>query len=283
MLRTLYFNGGGGGALAFLDPVKGTIVDEIPVVGKSSKVSFRGIIAYTDTPTIEEIVSIAVGSDGAYHDLQVFPRGDGDNITAGLGLQDMIPLGDFIAGENEAISGTAFATGLTAGVLYYDDGEPNVAWPEGRHVFMTSLATGDLATALAETNIAQPNATKPLSVNSNYYLYAVTSMPENTLLEAFILKNSDGRCACAAPKGRVIFPTCPLILDGNDSPSVLGQVQAAGRGSAIWEMIEVPKPGKEALVSGVQVSPLPFGGSVQLPMAFTGGGGGSILGLNGWR
>ena len=263
VLRTLYFYGSGGGALTFLDPYRGATDTELPVVGNKDKVIIRDIIAYGDTPTHGEFVNLKLGSDGDYHDIQIFARGDGDNITAGMGANFSIDLGDWELSEGVAISGTALATGQTAGMIEYEDGEPEIPIPSGRTVFMTSIASGDLATSLATTNIAQPNATKALNINSEYYLKAVTTMPEDKMVQAFILKTADGMVAAAPPKGRHVYSSCPAKFPGKQALSVLGQVQAGAKASAIWEMVEVPLPGKEGNSQNTRVNPnLSVGGSL---------------------
>ena len=130
MLRGIAFYGGGGGALTFFDPVQGAAITEIPTIGESRKAIFMGAIAYGITPTKREFVNITIGSDGDYHDIQILGRGDGDNLSQGMGASFMHDLGDFEVSEGMAIAGTSLATGQTSGVLYYDDNEPEVSIPK---------------------------------------------------------------------------------------------------------------------------------------------------------
>jgi len=284
VLRSLHFYGSAGGALTFLDPYRGATDTEIPVVGKKDQVVMKGVLAYCDTPTKREFINLVIGSDGDYHDIQIFPRGDGDNITGGMGAQFIIDLGDWVLSEGSAISGTAVSTGNCSGVLFYDDLEPEIPIPSGRRVFLTSIASGDLATALATTNIAQPNATKALNVNSDYYVVGATTLPEDKLVEAFILKTADGMVASAPPKGRILYPSCPAKFNGKQAISALGQVQAAAEASVIWELIEKPRRTNDA--QNTEVREGSSGGSlmrpVQGPGAFGGFGGGMDVDLLGF-
>lgn len=275
MLRALCFYGAAGGALTFLDPVTGTAVTQVPVVGAKDTVAMRGAIAYTDTPAKREFVNVKIGSEGDYHDIQLIPKSDGDNLTADLGDIDITPLGDFIVKENSAISGTAAASGLSSGVIYFEDGEPEIPIPKGRRVFLTSIPSGDQATTLAVTNMTQPNASKALAVDSMYYVVACTVLPEDKLIQAFILKSSSGQCAVAPPKGRVVYPSCPMKFDGNEKLAVLVQVQAATEATAIWELVEVPKT-EESIGAGTATEEgLSSGGSIA-PMGIQAGVGASI-------
>lgn len=277
-LRTIYFYGAAGGALTFLDPVKGSTITKIPTVGNKDSVALRYAIAFTDTPAKREFCNVVIGSEGSYHDIQLIPKSDADNLTSDLSDIDLTSLGDVEVKENSDLSGVACASGLTVGMFGYEDGEPEVGIPEGRVVFMTSIPSGDQATALAVTNIAQPKATKPFSVNSVYYVKGVTVIPEDKCVQAIILKNSEGQCACGPAKGRIQFPSCPCIIDGNDSPAVLAQVQAATEVTAIWEMIEVPKE-TAAVGAGTQIrSGLSLGGSMAGNASV---GGGAKFGLVG--
>lgn len=264
MLRTLYFYGATGGALTFLDPYTGTAVTEVPVVGTKDTVAMRGALAWTDTPTFEEFANIKIGAEGDYHDIQLICKGDADNVTSDIGDQDVVPLGDFIVKEGSAISGTAPATGNCAGMIMYEDGEPEIPMPEGRHVFLRVVTSGDIATTLAATNITQPNTTKALSVESEYYVYAATTLPEDKVIQAFILKTSGGMVACAPPKGRIVYPSCPMKFNGKEKLAALGQVQAGAEGGVIWELIEVPLGSTP--VGGTEVrSGLTSGGSLKTP------------------
>lgn len=261
--------------------MKGNAITRIPTVGQNNTVSLRAICAWTDTPAKREFCNVVVGSEGDYHDFQLIPKGDADNLTADIGNADLIPLGDIEVMENSALSGTACASGLTAGMLVFEDGEPEIPIPKGRRVFLSTIPSGDQATTLATTNLAQPNATKALSVNSRYYAAAVTVVPEDKVVQAIVLKNSEGHCACGAPKGRIVFPTCPCVIDGNDTPAVLAQVQAATEVTAIWELIEVPKDGAaESVAAGTKTTEgLTSGGSIIVQ----GGGQASVRLTGGFR
>lgn len=239
MLRTIYFYGAAGAALTFLDPVTGTTITQIPIVGKKDRVVMRGAIAFTDTPATRNFCNIKIGADGDYHDIQLFASGDSDNITADLADLDFVDLGDWVVKEGSRISGTAFAGGAATGQIIFEDGEDEIPIPKGRTVFLTSLASGNLATALATTNIAQPNATKALSTDSTYYVSGAKTLGPG-IVQAFILRASNGLVACAVGKGRVVFPSCPLVFKGNEVLAALGQVGAAAEASVIWELKEVP-------------------------------------------
>jgi len=76
-----------------------------------------------------------------------------------------------------------------------------------------------------------------------------------------VFKGSSGRCACGPPKGRIVFPSCPLVLDGNENPAVKAQVQAATEVTMIWEFVEVPKAGATP-AAGTTVKPGSSGGSL---------------------
>lgn len=280
MLRTIYFYGTGGGALTFLDPVQGVAVTRIPTVGSKDTVALRGVVGFCDTPTVRDFINIKVGSEGDYHDIQILPISDANNFASDLGTLEVQPLGDVEVKENSALSGTATGTGDCTGMIMFEDGEPEIPMPEGRHVFLTSISSGDATTSLAVTNIAQPNASKALSVDSKYYAYAVTVFPQDSMIQAFIMRDSDGRCACGPSKGRMVFPSCPLVVDGNSSPAVLAQVLAVTEAWGIWEFVEVPKGGSASISSGTAVkSGLAFGGSLR---KVVGGGGASLFGGGGF-
>lgn len=260
MLRFLYFYGSAG-ALTFFDPVAGITVTKIPVIeGSNGEVTLKGINVWDDSPATREFVNIVIGSEGAYHDLQLITRGDADNLTGDTGDSFFVDLGDFVVKENSDLSGNA-PTGNTAGVILYDDGTPEIPIPEGRTVFITSIPSGDQATAWATTNIAQPNATKPLSVNSKYYAKGVTVVPQDMVVQATGFIGASGRCACGPPKGRMVYPSCPLVIDGNERPAVKAQVQAATEVTMVWEFVEVPKSGSQP-AGGTTVKPGSSGGSL---------------------
>jgi hypothetical protein len=260
MLKFLYFYGSAG-ALTFLDPITGVAVTKIPVTeGSNGEITLKGIAAWDDSPATREFVNIKVGSEGDYHDIQVITKGDADNLTADTGDAWMVDLGDFTVKENSAISGTA-PTGNTSGILCYDDGTPEVPIPQGRTIFITTIPTADSATALATTGSPQPNATKALGVNSMYYAKGCTTVPEDKVVQAAIFQGSSGRCACGAPKGRILYPSCPLVIDGNENPAVKTQVQAGTEVTLVWEFVEVPKAGATP-AAGTATKPGSSGGSL---------------------
>lgn len=264
MLKAVYFYGATGGALTFLDPVTGATITRLPVTGQKDYVKMRGVIAGSTTPATREFVNIKVGSEGDYHDIQVIAKSDADNLTADLSDVDLADLGDYLVKENSNLSGTAAASGQTVGMLLFEDGEPEIPIPEGRTIFLTTIPTGDQATALATTNLAQPNATKALSVNSRYFLKACTVMPQDMAVQAMILKNSGGQVGPGPFKGRIQYPSCPLVVDGNEAVAALAQVQAATEVTAIWEFVEVPKD-DPSLAAGTAVEPGTRGGSLSRP------------------
>jgi len=260
MLRFLYFYGSAG-ALTFFDPVAGITVTKIPVIeGSNGECTLKGVNAWDDSPAVREFINIVVGSEGAYHDIQIIARGDADNLTGDTGDSFFIDLGDVVVKENSDLSGTA-PTGNTAGVLLYDDGTPEVPIPEGRTVFITTIPSGDQTTGWATTNLAQPNATKPLSVNSKYYAKGVTVVPQDSVVQAVGFIGASGRVAGGPPKGRMLYPSCPLVIDGNERPAVKAQVLAVQEVTMVWEFVEVPKSGS-AQAGGTTVKPGSSGGSL---------------------
>lgn len=282
MLRGLPFYGTGaatGGAATFFDPIIGATVTKIPQSGSSRKVTMRGVTLVSDIGgDHEEFAVLTIGQDGQgdAHKITVRPVADGDSPAPFAMGMSFTPLGDFEVSENEDLSCLLYdpgAAALMSGVLWFEDGEPELVLPKGRIVTFRGPTTADYTITYSATGGgAFANLPNPQCV---YYVCGAEVVPQDALVQALAVHASGkGHAAVLPPKGRIWFPGCPLEFDGLETVVLKGQVQAVTEVGVTVYAIEVPKQGELVGQTGVrEVAPFtgfPLQTSKPATVKFTG-------------
>jgi len=250
MLRGIPFYGTATGTsltVTWFDPILGASVSKIPKSGAKEGVAIRGVTFLSDTPAMGHYIELTIGQEPDYHKIPIYARGDADSPTAGPWLAPFQPLGDFSAKENFDLTGTAACPASAenvAGVLWYDDMEPELLIPRGRLVGLRYPGAADATASYASYG----TLARKLDTDSIYYIAGVEVHPEDAVVQVLALHSSDeGLAAVAPPRGLMWFPSCPLKFDGLATLVQKAQVQAVTKVDVVWWAVEVPKRGGTSL------------------------------------
>lgn len=225
------------------------------------KVVIRGITLVADSEGLEHYARLRIGQQGECHDMFIYPRTDGIVMTD-LASSMFMSLGDFEVSETENLVIHFFdpdGTAKFSGVLWYEDGEPEMGVPAGRLVTFKFGGGADLATAYASTGLgSSDNKQNPKCV---YYMIGGTVLPEDKLIQGLGLHSSGaGLVGVLPPKGTFWAPSVLLKFDGLETIVLKGQVEAGTKAGIVVYCVEVPKAGKT--VEGTDVATLtPFLGA----------------------
>lgn len=263
MLFGLSFYGTGAAAptahnATMKDCVLEATVTTLAERGARKENRIMGISFSSDAPALGSKLELRIGNSplpGHVH--TVFPGQDADLVTEPNNLLNYYNLGGIPVNENELIDIRLYDPGaaeLMAGVVWIEDGEPEIPIPNGRIIYLL-IATGanDGATTLSTTGFDM--TTVKLQDNAIYTPFRAVVRPEDKVIQWCLIRA--GKDAMALPPcGRMDFPTAPLQFTGRqfNSSQVIGkiQVQAATKAEILLGLVETfptgPGPGEVAIV-----------------------------------
>lgn len=251
-----------------MDPLLRATTTTLTIRGTKRTVKIMGISPATDGPAWNIWHRVKVGNtEPDYRYVSVFPSMDADSPASQLHTSTYQDLGGIIVNELETISIIIDDPGVAnhSGVLWVEDGEPELGIPIGRIVTLLCGGTNDGTTAIAVTGFDIP--TDKLENGYNYTLFKAQTMPEDKVIQAAFLQ-AGVQVATLPPVGTMVYPTNAITFTGEqwNASQVKGYVQqqAATKFRSILWLVETASDRASPNAPPIAVSPSQMPGVVTL-------------------
>ena len=229
--------------VTFYDPILGSDVTTLTIRGNKRDQRVLGISFCSDAPGLGSRLELRLGNQITGDKvIDIFPTLDGDLVTQPVNTLNFIDLGGIPLLEQETIDIRVIdpvAAELMSGVLWLEDGEPELKIPSGRIITLRFGGTNDAGTTLITTGFDMD--ARKLINERRYTPFAVIVRPEDKVIQALLLKAGKD-VMTFPPSGRMNYKSAPLSFTGAEYNSgyVVGyvQVQAATKFEAIVFLTE---------------------------------------------